>query len=482
MKTINIYFLCCALFLLCGCNSFLEETSNDEIIPKSAQDYSEFLFGEAYIRDTKDLAPYLDIMTDDVKESRSSKNATIFSPDNRLSGYGYHTWQRVPEIQISGALNEDIAWGPYYHMILISNVVLNEIEHASGSESLRQQVKAEAHMIRAHSYFMLVNLYGKPYHKETAASDLGVPINTLTHMEDVKYPRSSVAKVYEVIIRDIEDALKAFALSDESKSIFRWNIDAAHVFASRVYLYLKEYDRVIQYASEAIKSRPVLYDLNTMSDEEDYFLNAGNPEIFFTYGQNSPEYNAAGVGTFPIADDFAAMFGKNDLRYGSSNGVFVRMKGNFLSGKSLLPFKSGDDTGVYGYAIRAAEAYLNRAEAYAETDNAKLAMADLNRIRKARLKTEGYAELSAASQEEAIALTRKERRLELCFEQHRWFDLRRYGCPSLTHQFTMSTEPLLVETYVLEENDPAYTLPIPKTVMDYEPDLINNPRPDRPGK
>ena len=52
------------LILFSSCSDFLEEKSQDLIIPKSVKDYREFLFGEAYIRDETQIHTYLDIMTD----------------------------------------------------------------------------------------------------------------------------------------------------------------------------------------------------------------------------------------------------------------------------------------------------------------------------------------------------------------------------------------------------------------------------------
>lgn len=55
-----------------SCENFLEESSQDLIIPKTVKDYSEFLFGEGYIRDNTSIHTYLDIMTDDVEEKANT--------------------------------------------------------------------------------------------------------------------------------------------------------------------------------------------------------------------------------------------------------------------------------------------------------------------------------------------------------------------------------------------------------------------------
>ena len=135
-------------------------------------------------------------------------------------------------------------------------------------------------------------------------------------------------------------------------------------------------------------------------------------------------------------------------------------------------------TGIYGYAFRTAEAYLNRAEAYAEKGDKDKALQDLKTIREKRLKV--YEEVQAVTKEDVIRRVREERRRELSFEFHRWFDLRRWDRPRIEHTFTPDIkQPDVVEKYVLEKDDPAYTLPLPRSVVEYDPTLVDNPRPQR---
>ena len=85
-----------------SCENFLEESSQDLIIPKTVKDYSEFLFGEGYIRDNTSIHTYLDIMTDDVEEKANTW--PIMQSDIRGDGYGYFCWQPNPEYRFTGAL------------------------------------------------------------------------------------------------------------------------------------------------------------------------------------------------------------------------------------------------------------------------------------------------------------------------------------------------------------------------------------------
>ena len=107
MKNKFIYLIT-AILALSSCNSFLEEVSQDEIVPKSTKDLSEFLLGEGYVRDTKVIAPYLDIMTDDAKCYFGKPG--LIANDTRESGFGYYTWQEQPEYTLSGPVRADNAW------------------------------------------------------------------------------------------------------------------------------------------------------------------------------------------------------------------------------------------------------------------------------------------------------------------------------------------------------------------------------------
>jgi starch-binding outer membrane protein, SusD/RagB family len=84
--------------------------------------------------------------------------------------------------------------------------------------------------------------------------------------------------------------------------------------------------------------------------------------------------------------------------------------------------------------LRLAEAYLNRAEAYAKQGDIPSSLADVNLIRENRLLVpEGeviddylYKE-SVVTSDEIVDIVLKERRIELAFEGHRIFDLLRNG-------------------------------------------------------
>ena len=144
------------------------------------------------------------------------------------------------------------------------------------------------------------------------------------------------------------------------------------------------------------------------------------------------------------------------------------------------------------FAIRLPEAYLNKAEALACLHRDAEAIATLDELRALRFSPKDF-KATDKSGDDLINFIRDERRRELCFEGHRWFDLRRYAvnsvCPFekeirhisyLNTNGTVSTEGV----YVLQpysQDKAAYVLPIPQDAIDFNKgNLSNEVRPERP--
>ena len=118
-------------------------------------------------------------------------------------------------------------------------------------------------------------------------------------------------------------------------------------------------------------------------------------------------------------------------------------------------------------------------------DDAGKAAAYLNDLRTMRIKDYEDENYSADGIVQAV---RDERRRELCFEGHRWFDLKRYAvCVKAPYQKAIEhVFPLYdsnnrnafqaAEVYRLDIGDPAYTFAIPKDVLNFDTGMPDNPR------
>ena len=275
-----------ATLILSGCKGFLDEYSQDTIVPTTAKDYSEILYGDAYFKEDALPYRYLDLLTDDVMAYANTKS--VQGEDQRRTAFGYFTWQDQPELSPTKVLNSDYTWLTLYQHILTSNIIINQIGEIKGTPEEIARLEGEAHAVRLFAFFMLTNIYGEPYDPATASTAMGVPLNYHHYAEDVSFPRATVAEDYAEMVKDIEGAMTAFAKADNEGTIYRWNAAATAVLASRVYLHMQDWDSVIKYADQALSLNGALHDLNKLpapgSDEAKIFLGKENREINYSYG------------------------------------------------------------------------------------------------------------------------------------------------------------------------------------------------------
>lgn len=461
------FYYCIAILgiSLCACQGFLDEASKGNvIIPENVYDYKELLVGEAYHNDI-DLHRYLDLMTDDVSEFGNS--ASMFM-DVKLSASGYYTWQKDPELTIEHKRINDVAWESYYHKILISNIVIDKINKGDikGQNCELDDLKAEAYFLKALSYFMLVNLYGEPYIYELRNSEIGVPINNEVGVSTKKFNRESLRSVYKVMTEYIMKAIDLFENSNLKKSKYRINKYAAYVLASRILLYQHRYREAISISTKVISLKPELCDLNTT--RKDFFINIDNPEILWCYGQYdySQNFNMSKISGFRASDDLIKLYSISDLR-------LINYYRNYED--NYIPYKWNRNGEIYDHCIRISEAYLNRAEAYCNMSRFENAIKDIYEIRKNRIF--GEYRFHTIRNSEVLNVIKEERRRELCFENHRWFDLRRWRRPGIKHSYTDKNGETKI--YILEKDDAAYTLQVPKCIRDINSKIKLIDRPTR---
>ena len=454
----NIYVaLSLILSLMLGaCSDFLEESSQDETIPTTTTDYSELLMEYMYKLDrfNYNVLFYLD---DDLmlNESRLPSGDYIWGPASQIRIF---TWQ--PDMWEQENADDD-GYEYTYTQIMGINAVLDGVGDAVGSQRDRDLIRAEALGLRAFGYFRIVNMFGEPYNYNKKA--LGVPLKLTAALVENGIARSTVEEVYNQIVADLEEASKLFATYPKTRGNYRMNGTTVDILLARAYLYMEEYDKSISAATRAIESAEGLSDYTKMSYGEKEFSLARYDlsEVEWLYG-----YTYIDQSLCPTADlltGFTAGDKRRDFWF-PANGTGVY--------KHLCPGDLANEAKTPGHAIRISEAYLTRAEARVlSTTNMDEsgALADLNELRRHRIT--GYTdETSTTSLLEKI---RQERRLELCYEFHRWFDLRRYGMPSITREFKQRKKDQY-RIYTLKEKDPMYTLPFPLDVVNKNIQLVQN--------
>lgn len=480
---------------LTSCGDFLSEYSQDMIVAKTVYDFDEVMLGNVYLRSSAvSTGPtgfrtcgFLNILDDDVNTGNVGSE-TSKTWGNCLSQiFGYYAWQlRVgSNYNASNFGGDNTTWDDLYARINIVNVILDEIPdmpHEKEDEyATYLRVQGEAHFCRAYAFFTLANLYGDAYEPSTAASKLCVPLKLTPYVEhdrdkDTQFERATVKEIYDQIVYDLGMAEQYLKESPQNPNhrLHRASYEAVELLFSRVYLYMQEWALAEQKADEVIKSQ--YGQLATIALlESGPFLTRSNPEILFSQGANClarEDLFTARPGDFCVTKELRSLYSSKDRRgdcfFGTHMSDSITLTGKYERGSIVSHISDV-------FTLRVAEAYLNKAEACAmQGGKDSEACAALNKLKANRI--EDYESVTLSGQA-LVDEIRDERRRELCFEGHRWFDLRRYAVnqkypfsKQITHVYHACGDygVSYSNAFILEEHDLAYTFAIPESVIKFD--------------
>ncbi len=402
-------------------------------------------------------------------------------------------------------------WNACYEAISHANLALDFMESkitiVDGEriiEKSYQPYYGEALVARAYAHFMLVNLWGKHYDPNTADTDLGIPYVTRSEKNVfVEYKRETVARVYELIEKDLLEGINYLDDNSYQAPKYHFNLAAANTFASRFYLYKGDFDKVLQYSNKVVYS----YATGQLRDLKGKYKKMDTQEMLAEYTKATEKANLLLTST--VSNWFFYMQG--NYRYSMSINLYNSLFTNtFMGGKmvqdiygvapnvmilkySLYEKRSGMNSSIGWYCVMTPvfvieEALFNRAEAYAMKGEKTLAVADIDAYMAARdIKYQTVGPVTVDKVESAYPEARvnfqlnpfyeiKEenrailncivdlRRKEFMYEGMRWFDLRRFHMP-VKHYYRDGDNEL--EMIELEAKDARKTLQIPVFAQQY---------------
>lgn len=451
------------LTLMASCDDYLDIKPKGMVIPEKCEDYEKLL---NYAQLMKASDSYPNFMTDDVflpyDDDLTGGYVSLELPDQRLYTF---------DSEVFGDGESDGLWEYSYNRIYTYNVIIQEVMGSTqATEDHKKQVRAEALMGRAFEYLTLVNAYGKHYDPATAATDPGVPLMLDEDINKTNLQRASVQAVYDQIKKDLDEA--AFDLPERPVlNAFRASKPVGYGMLARMYLYMGNYEKALENAKISLEHNSALQsilpyevvDVNKWIGRINVPDRANNPENIYirlapyTFGLSSSVYGS---------EDLIKLYDKEkDMRYLL---YFTRYIDGVDSDYDFwAPF-------LYtNMAMATPEIYLIAAECEARIGKIENAMKYINTLRDNRIKDN--VALTASTKQEALKLVLEERRRELTF----------VGCTRLIDLKRLNREPEFAKTiihevegveYKLEPNSPKYILPIPPTVLRFNPNMTPNNR------
>jgi len=233
--------------VLSGCNKLLEKEPDARAKLDSPVKVAQLL-GSAYPQwNYQTMAELPSDNADDAYKQELNQPDWLRLTQN-LYTYNDNTVNPTPEDTPEGY------WFACYRAIAACNLALQAIEKVPAEQQKDYKAsKGEALVARAYSHFMLVNFFSKFYDQTTASTDLGIPYVTEPEEVSVKrYDRKTVQYVYDMVEKDLHEGMALIDDNSYTVPSFHFTKKAANAFAARFYLYKKEMDSVIKYATAAI--------------------------------------------------------------------------------------------------------------------------------------------------------------------------------------------------------------------------------------
>ena len=418
MKKTILFF---ALALLWSCN-FLEERSPNDIAADDA--ITDGASAEAAV-----LGLY-SAMQQPGYYGESYLLASEGHTDNAATG-GYQalSLDQLGNRAVTGVnvIIEEL-WTSVYRVIANCNYLLDGLAKVDDLDpAAKKHLEGQARAIRALAHFDLLRYFGEHWNSSSA---FGVPIVQSVQKISDRPSRASVAATYQFVLSELN--LAASLLDKGQKDVRFVHVNAVNALLARVYLYQKDMAKAADFAGKVIASGD--FALLEAAAYADIFRTRQSPESVFELAfdaQNRSGYNGA-----TYSRDDAIRPELNYLAAESLRAFFASRPGdvranllNFEAGKNDVTILPDGRTQKYrgetnkdnpAYIVRLAELYLIRAEARGRVTG----LADVNEVRTRR----GLPALAASEVATDAAWQRTlldERRAELNFEGHRYFDLAR---------------------------------------------------------
>ena len=449
MKNKIKYFLLSSLFLftLSACDDFLDITPVGQVIPNKTSEYRALL-NAAYR-----LVPQ--------HKALLNMRGSQFNPEDDpwgmdLDGFGeYKDIYMWNDNTTDNVNTREYQYISFYQVIFNANEIINNGPKANedSSESLNQVI-GEAYALRAYMYFELANMYAPAYNKATAQTVKAIPITTKIDFEQ-KLTKATLQSVYDLVLSDIEQAESLMDLEQqEGENKYRFSLESLYAFKSRALLYKQDWQLAADAAQKALSISNELEDMNSESYTSNTSYKSKEAMLSLEYVTVMALQDYAS-----ISNSLLDSYKEGDLR--PSKYFSESWAGDYLVANKV--YNSSERV-----SFRRAELYLNAAEALAREGKLADARTQLGTLLQNRYTPDAYTTemnlINSLSSDKLIEAILAEREKELALEGHQWYDWRR------------TTQPEVRKTVkgvevVLQKNDPRYTIQIPKSAREANPEL-----------
>jgi hypothetical protein len=354
-------------------------------------------------------------------------------------------------------------WADSYQVIDRANRVLAATERITGDtpaeQALVQRIRGEMIAMRAWQHFDLYrnfvdfddpNALAVPY---MLRSEIGSP---------ARLPK---AEFFTLLNEDIAEAERLLPADFTSQS--NMTLAAVEGLKARLALYTGDWSTAIDYATRVINKVEITDADNFLSLWDD----SNEGEVIFRLKSLTVADGTIGIWERSTNPDvfFFASFDIQD-QYDETNDIRFQA---YFDGPNVKKYnwREGEKNLADTKLMRVSEMYLIRAEAYAQNGDLINAQADINTLLSNRLIVP--APVTFTNQQQALQTIALERRKELVYEGHRYYDLKRTN-QSLVRD-SRDLDGAFDSAARLEAGNFRFVLPIPQDEIFANDNMTQNP-------
>ena len=354
-------------------------------------------------------------------------------------------------------------WFYYYKIVSNANAIICNIDDATGTDSEKAFLKAQALTFRAYSFFRLTQLYCHRWSDEQGNCP-GIVLRLDQSTGD--FPLSTLAEAYAQIYQDLDNAISLYQSSGKDRGaseFYKPGLDVAYAIYAKAALTREDWQNAKKYAALARAGHPLMSTADYhagMSVPNDEWIwgvyDASDQTLYYYsfYAYIASNSNASACRTYPVAiskeliDQIPETDARRDLYLVPTDAEWAECNAAGRSTKSLykrafadygdwlystslvyvymqFKFRNIDNPGVGPFPVlRAAEMYYTEAEADCHLNQDADAQQLLFEVVSPR--DAAYTKTTKTGAD-LLAEVKLYRRFDLWGEGNDWFDYKRWG-------------------------------------------------------
>ncbi|MFT3749365.1 MAG: RagB/SusD family nutrient uptake outer membrane protein [Agriterribacter sp.] len=378
------------------------------------------------------------------KEMTSDNTTIDLNPSDRGGAAGWEAFEYSTVNSGNGEITN--LWVRYYSALNNVNVAIKRLAESTIDNAVKARLNAELKFLRAFLYFDLVRYFGNV---------VIVTEPLVTPAEAFELVRStSIDEVYSFIETDLKEAIAGLPVKADQATALKGRATKGSALATlgEMYLTVKKYPDAVTTLKELLtqgyslmpnyadvfsttmkNNAESVFEIQYQGDndlgEQSNFMYVFAPR---TSGASIVGFAGQSLGGRNIpTNNMIAAYETGDLRKDVSLKTGFTKDGTFYpipyvnkyNHPHTIPGRTNDNWPIYRYA----DVLLMLAEAMNEaTGPSSEAEGYLNQVRTRA----GLASKTGLNKDDFRTAVLKERRVELAFENHRWFDLKRTMTPA----------------------------------------------------